>query len=291
MNTVIKTQNLTMKFGNNFAVNDVSLEIQRGEIFGFLGPNGSGKTTTIRAMTGRITPTSGVVQTLGLSLPQQRDQLYPRIGVVTDKQSFYERLSARDNLSMFARLHGVPNRRIDELLERFGLIEYSKKAVKGFSLGMRQKLLLARAFLGKPDLLFLDEPTRGLDPSSARILRTMIREENKRGCTIFLTTHYMDEADQLCDRVGLIAHGKLEALDTPAQLKESLSKPEIHLTCKGEVNRPIEHMVFNMNDPQEMNQLSEILKSREVINLQRHQPTLEEVFLEMTGANLTGEQI
>ena len=288
MSTVIKAQNLTMKFGDVIAVDDISLEIKSGEIFGFLGPNGSGKTTTIRMMTGRIKPTSGSVQTLGYDQPQQRRHLYPRIGVVTDKQSFYERLSARENLAIFAGLHKVKMSRVDELLSRFDLTASAKKKVKGFSLGMRQKLLLARAFLGKPDLLFLDEPTRGLDPNSARILRDMIREENDRGCTIFLTTHYMDEADQLCNRVGLIAQGKLSALDSPSALKARLSKPEVFLQWRGSEGN-VENRTFDINNPNEMSILSDKIKTGEVVNLQRHTPTLEEVFLELTGDTLHGE--
>ena len=289
MSTVIKTQNLTMKFGDIVAVDNISLEIEAGEIFGFLGPNGSGKTTTIRMMTGRIRPTSGRVETLGFEQPSFRAKLYPRIGVVTDKQSFYERLSARENLAIFAGLHQVKMSRVDELLERFELTDSANKKVKGFSLGMRQKLLLARAFLGKPDLLFLDEPTRGLDPNSARILRNMIRAENDRGCTIFLTTHYMDEADQLCNRVGLIAQGKLAALDQPSVLKDRLSKPQVFLQWKGG-NGTLEERTFDMNNPSDMANLADKIKMEEVTKLQRHTPTLEEVFLQLTGAALHGEE-
>ena len=278
-----------MQFGDKLAVNDVSLTVQKGEIFGFLGPNGSGKTTTIRLMTGRLTPTAGAVTTMGLSMPSERAQLYPRIGAVSDKQSFYERLSARQNLNVFAALHQVDSKRVDELLERFGLLDAAKDKVKTFSLGMRQKLLLARAFLGRPDLLFLDEPTRGLDPQSARILRDMIREENERGCTVFLPTHYMDEAAQLCDRVGLIVQGRLAALDSPTALKQSLSQPILELTWQdGAAESPTE-MKLDLRDPTTPDRLAELLRTGDALRLRRSEPTLEEVFLELTGADLHGE--
>ena len=287
--SVIETRQLSMRFDDKWAVNDVSLTVNEGEIFGFLGPNGSGKTTTIRLLTGRLTPTNGTATTMGLLMPDQRAELYPRIGVVGDKQSLYERLSARQNLEIFASLHRVGPRRVDELLERFDLSKSAKNKVNSFSLGMRQKLLLARAFLGQPDLLFLDEPTRGLDPHSARILRDLIREERDRGCTIFLTTHYMDEADQLCDRIGLIVDGKLAALDSPSALKQRLSKPIIHLTWRPSADEVPTPFTLDMRDTDTPTRLAELMATGDVIHLRRDEPTLEAVFLALTGADLSGQ--
>jgi ABC-2 type transport system ATP-binding protein len=286
MEIVLQLSNVTKKFGETLAVNDVSLQVHRGEVFGFLGPNGSGKTTAIRMMTGRIQATKGQVQTLGFDLPKARAEIYPRIGVVTDQQSFYERLSARENLGIFARLHGLKMARVDALLARFELTAHASESVKGFSLGMRQKLLLARAFLGQPEILFLDEPTRGLDPHSGRILREMIRAENARGCTIFLTTHYMEEADQLCDRVGLITEGRLAALDAPATLKSQRSRPVIDMTWQSHETGSVEELTFDIGDPLTAGRMAERMRTGKTLALQRHQPSLEDVFLELTGTAL-----
>ncbi len=287
--TVISTRGLTKHFGSTTAVDDVDLDVRRGEVFGFLGPNGSGKTTTIRMLTGRLQPSAGTAQTLGLDMPRERDQLYPRIGAVGDRQSLYERLSTRRNLALFADLHGQPRARADELLERFGLAESAARPAKALSLGMRQKLLLARAFIGAPDLIFLDEPTRGLDPNSARLLRSVIREENARGCTVFLTTHDMEEADQLCDRVGLIVAGRLAALDTPTALKRGLSQPTVTLDWQPAAGGPLEARALDLRDADTPDALATLLKTGTPYGLRQHEPSLEDAFVALTGASLRDE--
>ena len=215
----IQVQDLTRDYDGTRAVDHISFEVEPGEVFGFLGPNGAGKTTTIKVLTGQLRPTSGRAQVMGCDVVEDRQQLKPQIGVVFEYQNIYERLSACDNLLFAARLYGVDKRRVEEMLERVGLADQARKQAKTFSNGMKQRLLIARALLHQPRVLFLDEPTRGLDPHVARDIRAFVAELAVQGVTVFLTTHYMEEADQLSNRIALIDAGKIVALDTPAALK------------------------------------------------------------------------
>jgi ABC-2 type transport system ATP-binding protein len=216
----IQVQDLTRDYaGGTRAVDHISFEVEPGEVFGFLGPNGAGKTTTIKVLTGQLRPTSGQARVMGCDVVEERRQLKPQIGVVFEYQNIYERLSARDNLLFAARLYGVDKRRVEEMLERVGLADQARKQTKTFSNGMKQRLLIARALLHQPRVLFLDEPTRGLDPHVARDIRTFVAELAAQGTTVFLTTHTMEEADQLSNRIALIDVGKIVALDTPSALK------------------------------------------------------------------------
>ncbi len=215
----IEVQNLTRDFNGLRAVDGISFEVQPGEVFGFLGPNGAGKTTTIRMLTGQLRPTAGTARVMGCDVVTQRDALKPQIGVVFEYQNIYERLSARDNLLFAARLYGVPKARIDAVLKQVGLDERANDRSKNYSNGLKQRLLIARALLHEPKVLFLDEPTRGLDPNVARDIRAFVTDLARQGVTVFLTTHYMEEADRLSDRVAILHKGKIVALDTPARLK------------------------------------------------------------------------
>jgi ABC-2 type transport system ATP-binding protein len=215
----IEVHNLTRDFDGLRAVDDISFDVQPGEVFGFLGPNGAGKTTTIRMLTGQLRPTAGVARVMGCDVVTQRDQLKPQIGVVFEVQNIYERLSARDNLLFAARLYGVDRRRVDDVLKQVGLAERARERVKRYSNGMKQRLLIARALLHEPRVLFLDEPTRGLDPNVARDIRAFVAGLARQGVTVFLTTHYMEEADRLSSRVAILHQGKIVALDAPARLK------------------------------------------------------------------------
>jgi ABC-2 type transport system ATP-binding protein len=201
------------------AVDGITFTVEAGEIFGFLGPNGAGKTTTIKVLTGQLRPTSGGAQVAGFDVVHERQQLKPSIGVVFEHQNLYERLSARDNLVFAARLYGVPRGRVDRVLAQVGLTDRARDRIKMYSNGMKQRLLIARALLHEPEILFLDEPTRGLDPNVARDIRSIIANLARQGVTVFLTTHYMEEADQLSDRVAIIDQGRIVALDTPERLK------------------------------------------------------------------------
>lgn len=227
---MIKTQGLTKKFNIGkkpenelVAVNNLSLEVQHGEVFGFLGPNGAGKTTTVRMLTGLIRPTSGGAQVAGFDLGKNDTDIRRNVGILTESPGMYERLSAEKNLAIFANLYDVPDvdKAVNKYLSMLGLWERRHDAVGSFSKGMRQKLAVARALLHEPQVLFFDEPTTGLDPEAALVVRDFILEFKKQGRTIFMTTHNLDEAEKLCDRVGIFKQSLL-ALDSPANLRQKL---------------------------------------------------------------------
>jgi ABC-2 type transport system ATP-binding protein len=220
MNT-IEVRNLSRQFGTVRAVEDLNFSVSAAEIFGFLGPNGAGKTTTIRMLTGQLRPTGGVARVAGCDVVTERAALKQQIGVVFEYQNLYERMSAADNLAFIADLYGVPRRRVGEVLNQVGLADRAREPIRRFSNGMKQRLLIARALLPQPKVLFLDEPTRGLDPGMAREIRNIIAGLAGEGTTIFLTTHYMEEADRLCARVAILDHGRIVALDAPRALKET----------------------------------------------------------------------
>lgn len=217
--SAIEVRELTRDYNGLRAVDNITFTVESGEIFGFLGPNGAGKTTTIKVLTGQLRPTSGSAEVAGCDVVEERQRLKPKIGVVFEYQNLYERLSARDNLVFAARLYGVPKGRVDSVLAQVGLTDRARDRIKEYSNGMKQRLLIARALLHEPEVLFLDEPTRGLDPNVAREIRSIVAHLARQGVTVFLTTHYMEEADQLSGRVAIIDRGRIVALDTPAQLK------------------------------------------------------------------------
>ena len=222
----IQVQDLTRKYDGLCAVDGISFEVAAGEIFGFLGPNGAGKTTTIKMLTGQLRPTRGKAQVMGCDVVAERQQLKPQIGVVFDSQNLYERLSGRDNLRFYARLYRVDKARVQEVLAQVGLTERARDKVNAYSNGMKQRLLIARGLLHKPRVLFLDEPTRGLDPNVARDIRAIVTDLARQGMTVFLTTHYMQEADHLSKRVAILDQGRIVALDTPARLKAEHGQDE-----------------------------------------------------------------
>ena len=220
---VITINQLTRRFKETVAVDNLSLEVHAGEIFGFLGHNGAGKTTTVRLLNGVIEATSGSMRVLGLDPQVDGPTLRARTGVLTETPSLDERLTAWDNLSIYADLYGVPRTivksRVQELLTEFDLADRAREKVGGYSKGMKQRLALARALLHKPELLFLDEATSGLDPVSAHHVNQLIeRMARREGCTVFMCTHNLVEAQKLCDRVAILEHGQLVALGTPTEL-------------------------------------------------------------------------
>ena len=221
MNTKsILVRGITHRYNGQTALDGISYEVLPGEIFGFLGPNGAGKTTMIRILTGQLRPTTGKAWVAGCDVVEEREQLKPRIGVVFEYQNLYTRLSGRDNLNFSTRLYGIPKSKVDEVLAQVEMEERADEPVKKYSNGMKQRLMIARALLHQPEVLFLDEPTRGLDPGIARSIRLLIAGLAQSGMTIFLTTHYMEEADQLCRRVAILNNGRILSLGTPNQQKD-----------------------------------------------------------------------
>lgn len=226
---VIQTSSISRRFGQKDAVDHLSLEVQTGEIFGFLGHNGAGKTTTVRLLNGVLEPTSGGAKVLGLDPQIEGPSLRARTGVLTETPSLDERLTGRDNLSIYAELYNVPRpdvqERVNSLLAEFELDDRAGEKVGGYSKGMKQRLALARALLHRPELLFLDEPTAALDPVAARHVHTLVENLVRRdGCTVFLCTHNLVEAQRLCDRVAVMELGRLVALGTPSELTRQYVK-------------------------------------------------------------------
>lgn len=227
MTAVIEVEQLTRDFGQVKALDKLTFSVQEGQVFGMLGPNGAGKTTTVRLLNGVLTPSGGRAIVLGLDPTNQGCKLRQQTGVLTETPSLYERLTARENLAIFGALYSVPeselSRRVDELLKRFELSGRADDKVGGFSKGMKQRLALARALLHDPQLIFLDEPTAGLDPEAARQVTQLIEQlSREKGRTIFLCTHNLDEAQRLCDQVAVMNQGQLLAIGTLAALARTL---------------------------------------------------------------------
>lgn len=226
---VIQISALTRRFSAKNAVDNLTLDVQAGEIFGFLGHNGAGKTTTVRLLNGVIEATSGSAKVLGLDPQFEGSTLRARTGVLTETPSLDERLTARDNLCIYAELYDVPRidvkKRVQTMLEEFDLSDRADEKVGGYSKGMKQRLALARSLLHKPEVLFLDEPTAALDPVAARNVHDLVEHLARReGCTVFLCTHNLVEAQRICDRVAVMEHGQLVALGTPSELTRQYVK-------------------------------------------------------------------
>lgn len=305
----IKVKDITKRYGQVVAVDNISFSVEQESIFGFLGPNGAGKSTTQRIATGVVYPDHGEVQIMGHNLQQQTLQAKELMGVVPEMANVYLDLSAWDNLMFVGDVYGVSkNKRIkraEELLSLFGLYEKRKLKSKGFSKGMKQRLLLCMALMHDPQVLFLDEPTGGLDVESTRIIRKLIREFNFNGKTVFLTTHNIEEANLLCDYVAIINQGKIAAIDRPENLKKTLEKlqsvevsffPQID---NGRVLEEIEgvskvektgdkYLLYTSNSGQAIFSVVDLARKRnlEILSLQTLGPSLEDVFLYLTEQNV-----
>jgi ABC-2 type transport system ATP-binding protein len=232
-------------------------------------------------LTGQLQPTSGWARVAGCDVVKEQKRLKPLIGVVFEYQNLYERMSAWENLEFTANLYGVGKNRVNELLERVGLRERANDRIQHYSNGMRQRLLIARALLHNPRVLFLDEPTRGLDPGVALEIRRLVVQLAQAGVTIFLTTHYMEEADQLCHRVAFINRGLIVALDTPERLKVIHGQHNVMVTKEDG-----ERITLSLEETKAREQLSELLKTHQLLALHSGEATLEEVFLQLTGRRL-----
>ena len=286
LSLMIEAHDLRRAFRHKEAVAGISFTARRGEIFGLLGPNGAGKTTTIRILTGQIDPSGGSAMVAGCDVVKDRARLKERIGVVFEEQNLYERLSARNNLAFSCWLYGLPESRADEVLDLVQLRDRAKDHVSTFSNGMRQRLMIARALLHRPPMLFLDEPSRGLDPISARDIRLAIKQLSEEGITILLTTHLMDEADQLCQRVAFIVNGKIVANDTPRNLKLTHGERvlTVTLTEHGQNGHSaLQDMTIKLHDLADQQRLSAWMAQDRVLAIHSHEATLEEVFIEIAG--------
>ncbi len=222
---ILRAEGLTKRFERLVAVDRLDLEVNEGEVFGFLGPNGAGKTTTIRLLCALIAPTAGTAEIAGYRLGRDDARIRSVVGILTEQPGLYERLTARDNLDFYARLYGLPSgvreKRVEHFLRLMGLWDRRDDPVATYSRGMRQKVAIARAALHHPKVLFLDEPTTGLDPDAAKTVRDLIFALRAEGGTVFLCTHNLDEADRLCDRIALFRH-RVIRVDTPANLRREL---------------------------------------------------------------------
>jgi ABC-2 type transport system ATP-binding protein len=292
----IEVAGLTKRYGppnsGQLAVDHVSFDVRPGEVFGFLGPNGAGKTTTIRMLTGLSRPTSGEAHVMGLDLGHDLPRIKKQIGVVPEASNLYDELSALDNLIFSMQLYGVPRGertiRADELLARFRLSDKRNTPFARLSRGMKRALTVAAALAHRPALVFLDEPTTALDVVSAHNLRQMIAGLRQEGVTVFLTTHYLEEAERLCDRIALLVRGKIVALDTVQGLKaQAQSATSVEVMVQKETG-PIETQRF---DGQDVGSLARKAltqaeaQGERVLSIRTIQPTMEDVFVQLTGLN------
>lgn len=282
----IAVQNLVFRYGNFTAVADISFDVERGEIFGFLGPNGAGKTTTVKMLTGQLRPLEGWAVLLGLDVVKDIADIREKIGVCFEQTNLYEQMSAIDNLALFARLFNVKDFDGFRLLKRVGLNGREKDRVSGYSKGMKQRLMVARSLVNSPEIIFMDEPTAGLDPVSSETIDNIILEEQKRGAAIFLTTHDMWEADKLCNRVAFMNQGKIAAIDTPRTLKQRFGKRALVAEIST-ISGNIAKTEIDMDAADTANRLEMLFSREKVVTLHSEEATLEDIFIQVTGRRLS----
>ena len=307
MENAIEVSDLTKHYGDVKAVDGVSFKVARGEFFGLLGPNGAGKTTTIRMLTGLTKPLSGTAKVAGRDCIRETLSVKQRIGVVSEVSNLYNEMSAWDNLMFIGELYGVDKltreARAKQLLEVFQLYDRRNDHLLGYSKGMKRRIRIAAALLHRPEVLFLDEPTSGLDVQSSRLIRSIIRELNSEGVTVFLTTHYIDEADQLCDQVAIIKDGKIVAEGSPEKLKSSLERepiieivfdrdaPDLERQLLGEpsvkeiTKQAQRYQIRTTDSSTTITEVARFASSSglEILSINTKQPSLEDVFLKHTG--------
>jgi len=308
-NGIIQVQGLSKRFGDIQAVDGLDFSVKEGEIFGFLGPNGAGKTTTIRMLVGLLRPDSGSALVNGHDVLKELVRAKESVGVVPESSNLYGELSALENLIYMAQLYGLPKKewrgRSEELLQEFNLLDRKDGKFQGFSRGMKRRLTIAAALIHRPRILFLDEPTTGLDVMSARGLRGMVKKLKKKGVTVFLTTHLIQEAEDLCDRVAIIVKGKIRVTDTPEALKEKVRETEVleirpnpvsqGLLSKLESLTGVEKATLiedklrlygkslHQSVYQILNQLN--AEGVSILSIQTLTPTLEDAFVKLTGVD------
>ena len=284
MTTSIVAEDLRFSYGDTLAVDGVDVRVEPGRTLGFLGPNGAGKSTTIKMLTGQLAPDSGRIEILGLPMPAQRTEIQGRIGVCFEEKNLYLAMTGEENLRFFARLFGMRGFDPAALLERVGLGERGKDRVGEYSKGMRQRLMMARTLVNGPDVLFLDEPTDGLDPVSARMIRELIRAEAARGAAVLLTTHDMTEADQLSDEVAFINEGRILTLDTPERLKLTYGTRSVRIRTQGSAQQVDERVIPLDGDGAAA--ILQALTEGEVLTIHSEEATLEDIFVHFAGRGL-----
>ena len=267
---------LTVKYGSFTAVESLSLNVHAGELFGFLGPNGAGKSTTIRVLIGTQKPTSGRVEVAGFSLPKDFARVKPLFGYVPDAE-----FTGRENLVLFAKLYGVPLSEVNQALGRLELSEAADLPVRTYSRGMRKKLLIAREILHRPSILYLDEPTANLDRHSTDVVRKLLRELAASGTTVFLTTHDMEEVEQICDRVAILCRGKLVECDTPVNFMTRHA--ERNVLVQFERDGVMQRESLDLDDDESRERLATIIRTEACVRLHSQEFQFEDVFLKLTG--------
>ncbi|MCD4783839.1 MAG: ABC transporter ATP-binding protein [Candidatus Eremiobacteraeota bacterium] len=282
----ISVKNLSKRYRNIQAIDSLTFEVDRGEIFGFLGPNGAGKTTTIKILTTQIRPDEGEASILGHDVVKESDKAREKIGVVFEEQNIYPRLSVFRNLMFFAGLYGKNRESVEKALDFVKLSHRAKDDAGKLSRGLKQRLLIARALLNDPDIIFLDEPTVGLDPHIARDIRSIFKTLGEQGKTIFLTTHYMEEADELCRRVAIINDGKIVKLDTPSNLKDSIGETKLKIKILDPSGKIEKEESFAPDSLEGARLIEELIRSKKPYKLDVNRVTLEDVFIHYSGVNL-----
>ncbi|MDA0700214.1 MAG: ABC transporter ATP-binding protein [bacterium] len=280
----ISVEGARFSYGDREVLKGVTFGVARGEVLGFLGPNGAGKSTTIRMLTGQLRPSAGQVRILGRDVRQERSTVMARVGVSFEEKNLYPTMTGEENLRFFGRLYGVAHPDVRGLLGLVGLETRGRDMVAGYSKGMRQRLMIARALVHDPDVLLLDEPTDGLDPVSAQAVRDVIRARVAAGNAVLLTTHDMHEADELAHRVAFINEGEIYALDTPEQLKLAHGTRSVRIRLRDgdgvrEESVPLDGAASGAA-------VAALMASGEVITIHTAEATLEEVFIRMTGRGL-----
>ncbi len=281
----IVVDDVHFSYGKRPAVRGISFAVAPGEILGFLGPNGAGKSTTIKMLIGQYRPERGSIRVLGHDVVREREAVQSRLGVCFEEKNLYPTMSGVEHLRFFARLHGLREVDVDGLLGRVGLATRGRDRVAGYSKGMRQRLMIARALVNDPDVLVLDEPSDGLDPVSAQTIRGVIREQAEKGAAVILTTHDMWEADALSDRVAFINDGRIYAIDTPESLKLAHGKRSVRVRMRR--NGEIEERVIEWSGESSAAALAEATSDGELVTVHTEEATLEAVFIEMTGRGLS----
>ena len=282
----IIAEELTYHYGDLTAVDHINFQVASGEVLGFLGPNGAGKTTTVKMLTGQMKPKCGRALLLGMDVVENIESVQGNIGVCFETTNLYEQMTAIENLNLFARLFGTKSFNAVDLLSRVGLEGRGKDKVETYSKGMKQRLMVARSLVNQPQILFLDEPTAGLDPTSSEAIRNLILKEKERGATVFLTTHDMLEADKLSDQVAFKNQGKIVALDTPLNLKRQYGRRALKVKVSTD-DGSLEDREIDLDTPATAGIVQELFSQEQVVTIHSEEATLEDIFISITGRGLT----